>query len=105
MEIMNIYYTQTVQFFKKEFCTINVHCLFFLVSFFLLFNDVDIPQVALLRAFFALAQKDKGQINDKINVYEYNACLGFLFLFLSFFFLQQNLLGFLYQLMFTFLRL
>lgn len=61
MEIMNIYYTQTVQFFKKEFCTINVHCLFYFVFVFL-FNDVDIPQVALLRAFFALAQKDKGQM-------------------------------------------
>lgn len=59
-------------------------CFFFV--FFLLFNDVDIPQVALLRAFSALAQKDKGQINDKINVYGYNACPGCLCLFLSFFF-------------------
>lgn len=66
---------------------------FFFGFVFLLFNDVDIPQVALLRAFFALAQKDKGQINDKINVYGYNGCPGCLCLFLSLFFyflLQQN---------------
>lgn len=68
MEIINIYYTQTVQFFKKEFCTINVHCLFF-GFYFILFNDVDIPQVALLSAFFALAQKDK---KDKLMT---NKCL------------------------------
>lgn len=57
-----------MQFFKKEFCTINVHCLFF-GFYFILFNDVDIPQVALLSAFFALAQKDK---KDKLMT---NKCL------------------------------
>lgn len=71
----------------------------FFLFFFLLFNDVDIPQVALLRAFSALAQKDKGQINDKINVYGYNACPGCLCLFLSFFLLQKiPVLELLYQL-------
>lgn len=49
---MNIYYTQTVQFFKREFCTINVHFAYFL------FKDVDFPQVAV-RVHFALMQKER----------------------------------------------
>lgn len=49
---MNIYYTKTVQFFKREFCTINVHFACFL------FKDVDFPQVAV-RVHFALMQKER----------------------------------------------
>lgn len=37
---------------------------FFLFLFFLLFNDVDIPQVALLRAFLHLRKK----IKDKLMI-------------------------------------
>lgn len=59
--------------------------------YFILFNDVDIPQVALLSAFFALAQKDK---KDKLTI---NKCLWiqclswmFMLIFLMPFLLQQN---------------
>lgn len=57
MEIINIYYTQTVQFFKKRILYYKCTLLVFFCFCFLLFNDVDIPQVALACIFCTCAKR------------------------------------------------